>query len=123
MRTGACLRVSAAAAQEPSLLRVGGGAGIYFTTLRALSGAPPGGLERRRGSGSSGGDGAGGSGDAPLPPPHEGVGVGRAFSSAFVARAAATAALSPLTLVKTRLEWGGGEGGGAAWRACVCAGA
>lgn len=99
----------------PTIARVFFGAGIYFSSIHALSdalksvgaseGSGGGGTERAQFRGEGGG--AGTSGPPVAPQPQQGAlsDTARAFIAGFTARTLAATLLSPIAVVKTRMEW------------------
>lgn len=81
----------------PTVARVFFGAGIYFSSIHAISDALKG-----RATGPPGGGGGGG---AAALPPYVLSDSARTFVAGFSARTLAAALLSPVAVVKTRMEW------------------
>lgn len=78
----------------PTVARVFFGAGIYFSSIHAISDALKG-----------GGDTGGGAGTAAAGAPAALSDTARTFVAGFSARTLAAALLSPVAVVKTRMEW------------------
>jgi hypothetical protein len=92
---------------EPTAVRVFFGAGIYFAALQGIADALGVGTGRGDGGRTSGPDAttaaAAAAAAAPAsPPPYAGA---RTFFAGVAARSIAAAILSPVAVVKTRIEW------------------